>query len=103
MEIDDFEQELRKALTRQTPRADFTNRVLRRIEEPQSHSAASALLKTLTVLLHWRLIPVLASALVLGAGGLYWRHEYIVHGQQAKQKLLVAMHIAGAELNETRQ
>ena len=103
MEAQDLEQELKRALDRQDPRADFTDRVLARVEGRQSTRRVIPIPIAFPVLFRWRLVPVLASALIISVGGLYWRHERITQGQRAKQKLIIAMHIAGAELYETRQ
>jgi hypothetical protein len=99
-----FEEELKKALARQSPQRDFSGRVLAAIEQkevkPQTGSWRGWLGRTR----NWRLAPILATfLLVTSAGAIYWRHERTVRGEAAKEKLLVAMHIAGSELQHARR
>jgi hypothetical protein len=44
----------------------------------------------------------MASLLIVSGGAVYWQHERTLRGEAAKEKLLVAMHIAGSELQQTR-
>ena len=92
-----FEEELKKALERRQPPADFTARVLERVAGQSPPKP---------VLQHWhvRLRPVFAIAalLLLLLTGFFYRYQHrLAQGQAAKQQLLVALRIAGTELQQT--
>jgi|SRR5581483_5428737 len=99
-----FEEELKKALARQSPKGDFSGRVLAAIEQEKVKRQTGRWRRWLGRTHGWRLVPVLASFLLLtSAGAVYWRHERTARGEAAKEKLLVAMHIAGSELQHARR
>lgn len=98
-----FEEELKKAMARQSPQGDFSSRVLAAIEQKQAEGQTGLWRRWFHRTRGWRLAPILASFLLLtSAGAAYWQHERTVRGETAKEKLLVAMHIAGSELQQAR-
>jgi hypothetical protein len=92
-----FEEELKKALTRQEPPADFTQRVL---AQWAAHEKSSTLvwIRGFTA---WRIAAVTASLFVLTGVGIYREHEQ--RGEAAKRQLLLAMQIAGQQLHGAQQ
>jgi hypothetical protein len=92
-----FEDELRKAMARREPPAEFTARVLAKTEVRSGKSQ-----NWLNRIFGWRLAPVFALVLLLSAGITYQRHEQHVRGEKAKQELLVALRIAGSKLHDVR-
>ncbi len=102
-----FENELKKALSRQEPSVDFTARVLAKAAA-QDSSAGRPRVANLP---GWRFfggaLPLrfallAAVVLLLVAGFAYKRHIQIEKGETAKKQLLVAMHIAGAQLRQAQ-
>lgn len=92
-----FEEELKKALGRREPSDGFTARVMARVVEQNraQHAAPNGFLQRLR---SWRLIPVLAGALVITGGIAYQEHEHEARGEAAKKQLILAMRIAGSKL-----
>ena len=91
-----FEEELKKALARREPSEGFAGRVLARVNADRAKSPAhSSLLQRFR---SWRLIPVLAGALVITGGIAYQQHEHETRGEAAKKQLLLAVRIAGSKL-----
>jgi hypothetical protein len=90
-----FEDELKQALQRQEPAADFTARVLARCaaEETKARGWFGT----------WRLGAVVAGLLIAVGGTVYQQHEREVRGLAAKRKLILAVHIAGSKLQEVQQ
>lgn len=91
-----FEAELKRALALREPSEDFSARVLQQAQVRQ----------TTVFRLRRRMFTfALAAALLLATcGGIaYQRHERAVRGQAAKEKLLVALQIAGSKLHQARQ
>ena len=80
--MDWLEQELKQALARKEPAADFDARVRRRLVRtaPRWLAAAAALL------------------VIAGGGALYRRHQ----GEEAKQQVMLAMRLAGSKLNRVQ-
>ena len=80
--MDWLEQELKQALARKEPAADFDARVRRRLVRtaPRWLAAAAALL------------------VIAGGGALYRRHQ----GEEAKEKVMLAMRLAGSKLNRVQ-
>ena len=90
-----FEEDLKRALERQEPAADFTARVLARcaVEDTKARGWLRA----------WRLAAVAAALLVAAGGTVYQRHEREVRGLAAKRELILAVRIAGSKLQEVQQ
>jgi hypothetical protein len=98
-----FEEQLKEALVRKEPSPGFANRVLERTKERQP--GVPTLIRTWWFgrAWAWRLAPVMAALLLASAGAVYQEHERTVRGELAKDKLLIAMRIAGSKLHETQQ
>ena len=81
--MDWLEEELKQALARKEPSADFDARLRRRkaYTTPRWLAAAAAVI-------------VLA-----GGGAMYRRHQ----GEQAKEQLMQAMRIAGAKMSQVQE
>jgi hypothetical protein len=88
-----FEEELKKALTRQEPSGDFTKRVLAQCAGYEKSST----LAWMRGFMAWRIAAVTASLFVLTGVGIYREHEQ--RGEAAKRQLLLAMQIAGQQLH----
>ena len=88
----DFEDQLRRALERKDPSADFTARVMARATQPKKPLAWVS----------WRSWAAagLAASLCLGALGLEVEHRRKVEqeGKAASAQLIRAMHITSAKL-----
>lgn len=96
-----MDEELRRALVRRDPSPDFTARVL---AASQTRAAEPGLLRSwLSRLLFGRWAAVAATTLIVGGGIAYQQHERDVQGETAKQKLLVALQIAGMKLQGTQR
>ena len=100
-----FEEELKRALHRQEPSADFTARVLARCEAATNAETRYAFWQRLWTLPTWRLglATGAVALLMLGLGTMYEQHEHEVKGMAAKRQLLLAMHIAGTKLQQVQQ
>ncbi len=98
-----IEEELKSALARQSPPPYFTARVLAAIECERPIKGAGRGWNWPAWTWNWRAATALATVLTATAGTMYVQHERVVRGEEAKQKLLVAMHIAGSELQHARQ
>ena len=99
-----LDDELKSALGRKEPAEDFTARTLRRIAQPTPRSWRDEIA---TLLRPPRLQWVAASVVILVVpfAALEYRHERQVRaqGETAKQQLVLAMRIAGAELHHAQQ
>jgi hypothetical protein len=89
-----FEQQLKQALARQQPSADFTQRVLSQLSPPK---------KQPNPWLSWRLATAAAAACLVVGGAAYQQHERHLQGEAAKQKLLLALRITGSKLHQAEQ
>ncbi|MBV9300480.1 MAG: hypothetical protein JOY62_07510 [Acidobacteriaceae bacterium] len=97
-----FEDQLRQALTRKEPPPNFAARVMERAKRQES---------VLAVGWQWlsgrawtpRLVPVMAALLLVGGAAFYREHQRATEGEAAKEKLLVAVRIAGSKLQKTQQ
>jgi anti-sigma-K factor RskA len=96
-----FEEQLRKAMARREPSRDFAARVLEKARQ-ESTSGNRKNRSWLERLSFWRLIPVMAAFLLMTGGVVYQEHERAIRGEQAKEKLLIAMRIAGSKLRVAR-
>jgi hypothetical protein len=97
-----FEEQLKQALTRQDPPQDFNARVLTALEERRARSSTRVWRWWARWAHSWQLAPALAALLALSVGAIYQEHQRIARGEAAKEKLLMAMHVAGAKLQEAR-
>jgi len=101
-----FEEELRRALKREEPGEDFTAKVLAKIAQENGSIKVErrnilAHLRSL-VLGQWQFAPALLFLFVVVSVFGYRQHQQTLRGEAAKEKLLSAMHIAGAELREAQ-
>lgn len=97
-----LEEQLKQALARQDPPEDFHARVLAAVEEQRVRSSRAVWRWWARWAHSWPLAPALAALLVLSAGAIYQEHQRVARGEAAKEKLLVAMRVAGAKLHEAR-
>jgi len=88
-----FEDQLREALGRQEPSADFTDRVMRRIQEESRPKVVRMTAR--------RWLPMAAAACVLLSAGA-WRYEQY-RGEKARDQLLLALEITGEKIALTQQ
>lgn len=106
-----FDDELKSALRRQEPPHGFANRVLARVEEQRSRQIKPAWpdswLKIFaqplrTPVLRWAALAAVCAALVLG--GVHYRNvqRERARGEAAKERLLLALRIAGNKLQLAR-
>jgi MprA protease rhombosortase-interaction domain-containing protein len=98
-----FEDELKRALTRRQPSEDFTARVLAaaRYEAEQNRPRWHAWLRVKRGPF-WAFAPLTAMLLLFSGDAAYQHHTRIVKGLHAKHQLLLAMRIAGKELQQAR-
>jgi hypothetical protein len=97
-----LDQELKNALKRQQPSADFTRRVMGALpstSEPMlSWSEAIRNLFRFPAL-RWAAVAAMCAALVIGVLA-YRRHQQTVaRGEMARAKVMLALHIASTKLN----
>lgn len=98
-----FEEQLKSAMARREPPGDFTGRVLAAVARQQTPVAKETFRQRFGRVWVWRLAPAVAASLALVGGVMYEQHQRTVHGEEAKEKLLVAMQIAGSKLRRTQQ
>ena len=96
-----FEEELKKALARREPPADFSARVLRAIAPGVMPKAVRSRRFHLTEF-QWRFASLAALFLLLVSGLIYRHHAEKVKGEAVKKQLLIALHIAGTELRQAQ-
>lgn len=96
-----FERQLKNALVRREPSDGFTARVLARAHQ-QDKIDASPRSGFLQRVRSWRLIPVLAGALIITGGIAIQHYEREARGEAAKRQLMLAMHIAGSKLHDAQ-
>lgn len=95
-----FEAELKRALARREPDDGFTERVLARAaaeEAPPNRRRWFGWART------WVVAAAMALLLLPVGGVIYRHHERVVRGQEAKQKLLLALQIAGSKLQQVQK
>jgi hypothetical protein len=104
-----FEEELRKALARCEPADDFTERVLRQTVNREAPASKRWLASNwfashwFASNVFWRVVPVAALLVVLFSAAFGYReHVRRVHGEAAKEQLLMAIHIAGVQLHDAQ-
>jgi len=108
-----LEDELRSALGREQPSADFTDRVMARIAQlpakQEKERNNNGWLKRLAAFfqppqMKWAMAGAMACLLVFAAIGVsrYRQHQRaieIAEGEKAKEQVMLAMRIASAKLN----
>jgi hypothetical protein len=97
-----FEEHLKEALARKEPSQDFATRVFEKAKaqaRPRTVGRAWWFRRAWA----WRLVPVMAALVLMCAGVMYREHERTVRGELAKEKLLIAMRIAGSKLHDVQQ
>ncbi|MFN7993256.1 MAG: hypothetical protein U0Q18_06630 [Bryobacteraceae bacterium] len=92
-----LEDELRSALRRREPSPDFIEKVLARVKAEQAAVVVPIRRQSRT----WvRWVAAMAACLLLAAG-LFEYRQY--QGQQAREKVLLAMRIAAVKLNKAQK
>lgn len=99
-----FEDELRKAMERREPGGDFTARLLARVKQEESGKSRASWAPFRQLIWQGYARFAWAVALLLIVSGLmgYRQHIHAGQGRAAKEQLLAAMHIAGAQLHEAQ-
>jgi hypothetical protein len=97
-----FEEELKQALKREDPGADFTARVLAKCTQADER-AEHSFWRVSWLMPAWRVGAVAAGLIVLAGGTAYEHHQHEVKGMAAKRQLLLAMRIAGTKLQEVQE
>ncbi|HLH01759.1 MAG TPA: hypothetical protein VKX25_03240 [Bryobacteraceae bacterium] len=93
--MNDFENELRKALARREPSPDFVERVLARTAPARKPASF--------VFSWWRFASAAALIVVLFSAAFgYRQHIRREKGEAAKKQLMVALRIAGTELRDVQ-
>jgi hypothetical protein len=100
-----LEDDLKAALRREEPPADFTERVLARLNQPPEptwRERISVLMRPPR--LQWVALSVIVSVLIPLAGVQYHKQkQYQVEGERAKQQLLFAVRVAGTRLQRAQR
>lgn len=98
-----LEDELRNALRRQEPPADFADRVMRSVAAQPPPRRREGLL----AMLRWkpmRWVAAAAMALVVVGGIQHHREQQArIQGELAKERLLLALRITGSKLQIARE
>jgi hypothetical protein len=109
-----FDEEMRKALRREEPSPDFTDRVMSRVTELQRQEKPREKTGWLRRLVEffqpptmkWAMAGAMAIALVVAGFGVHYRRENelrrlaeIAEGERAKEQVILAMRITSAKLN----
>jgi hypothetical protein len=109
-----FEDELRRALRREEPAPDFTDRVMARVSELRKQEKPREKTDWLRRLaesfqpprMKWATAGAMAVLLVIAGFGVHHRRENerrrlaeIAEGERAKEQVIMAMRIASAKLN----
>jgi hypothetical protein len=109
-----FDDELRRALRREEPAPDFTDRVMARVSELRKQEKPREKTDWLRKLVEffqpprmkWATAGAMAVLLVIAGFGVHYRRENerrrlaeIAEGERAKEQVILAMRIASAKLN----
>jgi hypothetical protein len=97
-----FEEQLKQALKRQYPPENFNARVLTAVQERRVRSSTGVSRWWPRWAHSWQLAPALGALLALSVGAIYHEHQRIERGEAAKGKLLIAMRVVGAKLQQAR-
>jgi hypothetical protein len=98
--MNQFEDELKRALARRQPSEDFTARVLAAARRGQAEQKDRR--NDQRAWLRWAFAVVAALLLLVSANAVYQHRTRIVKGHEAKRQLLLAMRITGKELQQVR-
>ena len=98
-----FEEQLKQAMARREPSPDFTARVLASVKREQLQSAEVHRWRWFAGRRSWRLAGAMAALLIMSGSAFYQRHERALRGEAAKEKLLVAVRIAGVKLRHAHR
>ncbi|HEV2350352.1 MAG TPA: hypothetical protein VG028_10960 [Terriglobia bacterium] len=97
-----LDHELKNALRRQEPSADFARRVMAGLQsEPAPRSGWITVIRNLFRFpaLRWAMTAALCALLIVGVLA-YRRHQQAVaQGEMARAKVMLALHIASSKLN----
>jgi len=97
-----LDQELKNALRRQEPSADFTRQVMAGLQTATERKQGwGEFIRTLFRFpaLRWATVAAMCAALIVGALA-YRRHQQAVaQGEMARAKVMLALHITSAKLN----
>ena len=94
-DLNDFEQELRKALGRKQPSDGFARRVLEQTKPERSR-------RNWQWSWRWNWAPAaIAASLVLGVSGIYWQRER--QTEQARQQLQQALEITARTISHVER
>jgi hypothetical protein len=108
-----LESELRAALRREAPGAGFTERVLRAAELEAGRERAARREAAERRARRWSWLPsfaagraawaaVLCAVLLSGAVLIEREHRRQIEGEQAKERLMLALRVTGTQLHEVR-
>lgn len=101
-----LEDELRSALKRREPSPDFAERVLARLDAPSVEEIRRrpSWRSWLRVPRMYRLAAGVAACLLLALGASqYHKYRVRIQGEAAKERLVLALKIAGGRLNAVQQ
>jgi hypothetical protein len=95
-----FEEQLKEVLARKEPSPDFSKRVLERTKEQRPRVAVRTWFRGPWT---WRFAPVMAALILVSGAVMYHEHQRAVRGEMAKEKLLIAVRIAGSKLQNAKE
>jgi hypothetical protein len=98
-----FEEQLKQAMARREPAADFTSCVLARVAQKQSRRGEIKGWRWFPRRWAWGLTAATAALLAVSGSAIYQRHERVVRGEAAKNEVLTAVRIAGVKLHQVRR
>ena len=103
--MSNLEDDLKMALRREEPPADFADRMLARLSqspEPSWRERLSVLVRPPR--LQWVAVSVMVSVLLPFAGvQIRKQQQYNAEGERAKQQLLFAVRVAGSRLHQAQK
>jgi hypothetical protein len=104
--MSNLEDDLKIALRRDEPAADFTERVLARLNQPLAEPTWRERLAVLVrpPRLQWVALTVIVSVMVPVASVQYRKElAYRAEGERAKEQLLLAVRVAGSKLHQAQR
>lgn len=104
--MSNLEDDLKIALRREEPAADFTERVLARLNQPLTEPTWRERLAVLVrpPRLQWVALTLIVSVMVPVASVQYRKElAYRAEGERAKQQLLFAVRVAGSKLHQAQR